>query len=84
VLARTLLPAPPKVSFPPAPNGIAEGATRFICSTLLANAFAMVGCPIPPIHTAAAAGGTADHRYVIPSDFESASIFEVVGQLADG
>src|SRR6266850_1721257 len=68
VLARTLLPAPPKLSFPPAPNGIAEGATRFICSTLLANAFAMVGCPIPPIHAAATAGGTADHRYVIPSD----------------
>jgi hypothetical protein len=29
-----------------------------------------------------AAPSTADHRYVIPSDFESASIFEVVGPSA--
>jgi hypothetical protein len=81
VLARRFLPAPPKASFPPAPNGIAESATRFICSTLLANAFARVGYPIPPIRTAAVS--TADHRYVIPSDFESASVFEVVGPLTE-
>src|SRR6266849_10053857 len=35
LLARSLLPAPPKLSFPPAANGIAQSATRFICSTLL-------------------------------------------------
>src|SRR5713226_1306771 len=29
VLARSLLPVPPKLSFPPAPNGITESATRF-------------------------------------------------------
>jgi hypothetical protein len=82
-LARSLLPAPPKLSFPPAPNGIAEGATRFICSTLLANAFALVGHPIPPIRTAVAAVSTVDHRYVIPSDFERAPVFEVVGGVHD-
>jgi hypothetical protein len=81
-LARSLLPAPPKLSFPPAPNGF-EGATRFICSTLLANAFALVGHPIPPIRTAVAAVSAADHRYVIPSDFESAPVFEVVGGVHD-
>ena len=79
VIARSLLPAPPKVSLSPAPNAMSESATRFICSTLLANAFALVGYPIPPIGTAVAAPTTANHRYVIPSDFESASIFEVVG-----
>ena len=78
MLARTFLPAPPKASLLPAPAGIAESATRFICSTLLAIGFAQVGYPVPPIRTAVAAHGTADPRYVIPSDFESASGFEVV------
>jgi hypothetical protein len=82
-LARSFLPAPLKLNFPHAPNGIAEGATRFICSTLLANAFALVGHPIPPVGTAVAAVDTADHRYVIPSDFERAPVFEVVGGIQD-
>jgi hypothetical protein len=67
MLARSLMPAPPK-AIPHVPHAIAECATRFICSTLLANAFAQVGS-----HVAA-----ADCRYVIPSDFERASGFEVV------
>jgi hypothetical protein len=73
-LARSLLPAAPKAALAPVPNGIAEGA-RFICSTLLASAFAIVGSPIPPLRTVP---GATDPRYVIPSDFESASGFEVV------
>ena len=77
-LARRFLRMPPKSSVAPAPNGIAQSATRFICSSLLANAFALVGSPILPIHTAVAAVSTADHRYVIPGDFESAPVFEVV------
>jgi hypothetical protein len=78
VLARSLLPAPPKPSFPSAPHGIAEGATRFICSTLLANAFALVGNPILPVGTAVTAVAATDYRYVIPSDFERAPGFEIV------
>jgi permuted papain-like amidase YaeF/Yiix C92 family enzyme len=81
MLARSFLRLPPKLSIPPAPNGIAESATRFICSSLLANAFALVGYPILPIHTAATAVSTADHRYVIPGDFERASVFEVVSPV---
>lgn len=83
-LARSFLRVLPKSSIPPAPNGIAESATRFICSSLLANAFALVGYPILPIHTAAAAVSTADHRYVIPGDFERASVFEVVSPRTHG
>jgi hypothetical protein len=78
VLARSFLGMPPKVSSAPASNSIAESASRFICSTLLANAFALVGYPILPIHTPVAAVSTADHRYVVPDDFETASVFEVV------
>jgi hypothetical protein len=76
-LARRLLPAPPKAGLAPAPGVIAD-ATRFICSTLLAHAFALVGSPIAPISTVAAAVDADHHRYVIPSDFEAAPVFEVV------
>src|ERR1700704_4283857 len=73
----------PKPVFPPAPNGTPHSATRFFCSSLLANAFALVGYPILPIHTAAAAVSTADHRYVMPGDFEKAPVFEVVSPRTD-
>jgi len=78
VLARSFLRLPPKGRIPAAANGIAESATRFICSSLLAHAFALVGYPILPIHTALTNLTAADHRYVIPSDFERAPVFEVV------
>src|SRR5919204_4516921 len=78
VLAKSFLGLAPKASVASAPQGIAESATRFICSSLLANAFALVGYPILPVHTAVAAVTAADHRYVIPSDFERAPVFEVV------
>lgn len=42
-------------------------ATRFICSSLLVQAFVLIGYAIAP-----------DHRYVTPGDFESAPVFEVV------
>jgi permuted papain-like amidase YaeF/Yiix C92 family enzyme len=77
-LARRFLRIAPKSSIAPAPNGIVHRATRFICSSLLANAFALVGYPILPIRTAVAAVSTADHRYVMPGDFERAPVFEVV------
>src|SRR5437016_1990404 len=51
---------------PPRPT-LAESATRFICSSLVAHAFALIGTPILPVH-----------RYLTPGDFESAPLFEVV------
>ena len=60
------------------PAQATPGATRFICSSLLAQAFVLIGCPIGPAHGVRAAA-TADYRYVTPRDFESASVFEVVG-----
>jgi hypothetical protein len=73
VLARKFLPVPAMLSSSDTPSGITEGAARFICSTLIANAFALVGYSI----------STADHRQVIPGDFETASVFEVVNPPAD-
>lgn len=83
-LARRFLRIPQKERVPPAPTGIAGSAARFICSSLLANAFALVGHPIVPIYAAVPAGSTADHRYVIPGDFETAPVFEVVSARSAG
>jgi uncharacterized protein (DUF779 family) len=78
LLARSFLRLPPKSDLAPAPSGLAESATRFICSSLLANAFALVGYPILPVHKAVMAVSAADQRNIIPGDFEKASVFEVV------
>jgi hypothetical protein len=62
-----------------APAGaMAQNATRFICSTLLAQAFVLVGYAIAPVQLGLRAAGAPDHRYVTPQDFESAALFEVV------
>ena len=39
--------------------------------------------PILPIHTPRAAVSAADHRYVIPGDFETAAVLEIVGPRTD-
>jgi hypothetical protein len=59
-LLRPPLPLASRLS--PAPETTACGASRFICSTLLAQAFLLTGYPIVP-----------DHGYVTPRDFETAA-----------
>lgn len=49
------------------PGAMGQSATRFICSTLLAQAFLLVGHPV-----------AADPSYITPRDFEAASAFEPV------
>lgn len=66
-LGTKLLRLPLASRFAPAPAALAESATRFICSSLLAHAFALIGLPL-----------FADYRFVTPRDFESAPVFEVV------
>ena len=74
------LPLAPRLPMPP--TTMAQSATRFVCSTLLAQAFMLVGYPITPVQIAVRDPRAADHRYVTPRDFESASVFEVVGPSA--
>ena len=62
---------------PPAPTTIVQGVTRFICSSLVAQAFGLVGYQIVPPRTGVPEVW-ADHRCVVPRDFENASLFEVV------
>jgi hypothetical protein len=66
-LAKRLLLLPLASRLAPAPVATAHAATRFICSTLLAHAFLLVGSPIVP-----------DHSYVTPRDFETAAGLEPV------
>jgi hypothetical protein len=65
--------------FRAAPGAMASSATRFICCSLLAHAFAWVGYPILPDQTKGGPAATADPAHLIPGDFERASIFEAVG-----
>jgi len=60
------------------PNTMAKSATRFICCSLLAHAFALVGYPILPVQMRVSATDTMDHRNLTPGDFERASVFKVV------
>jgi hypothetical protein len=78
ILARSFLGMPAKSGAPETQTAIAESASRFICSSLLAHAFALVGLSILPFHTAAPAVRTEDLRYVIPGDFERAPAFEII------
>lgn len=57
---------------------IANSMTRFICCSLLAHAFALVGYPILSVQMRVSPAA-ADHRNLTPGDFEHASIFEEVG-----
>jgi hypothetical protein len=66
-LGRKLVRLPLASDSAPGPVAITQGATRFICSTLLAQAFLLAGYPIVP-----------DHSYVTPHDFETASVLEPV------
>ena len=63
---------------PLAPSTMAQGATWFICSSLLAQAFVLIGYQIIPGQVGARDASAVDHRYVTPRDFESASVFEVL------
>ena len=71
---RLLLP----VRFRSAPGTIARSAKRFICCSLLAHAFAWVGYSVLPDKAGLSLTVTADATHLIPSDFERASLFEVV------
>ncbi len=73
-ILRLLLP----VRFRSAPGTIALSAKRFICCSLLAHAFAWVGYSVLPDKAGLSLTVTADATHLIPSDFERASLFEVV------
>ena len=78
MLGRTLLRLPLPTPLRSSPNTTASSATRFICSSLLAHAFALVGYQILPVQMQVSPTATVDHRNLTPADFERASVFETV------
>jgi len=74
-LAKRVLRLPLPFRVPP----VSESATRFICSSLLAQAFVLVGYPVAAAHVRVRDASPSDLRYVTPRDFASASGFEVIG-----
>jgi hypothetical protein len=74
-LAKALLRLPLPLRVPP----VSADATRFICSSLLAQAFVLVGYPILPAHVRIR-DAASDLRYITPRDFESASGFQEIGR----
>jgi hypothetical protein len=74
---RLLLPA----RFRSAPGTIALSAKGFICCSLLAHAFAWVGHSVLPDQAGLSLTVSADATHLVPSDFERASLFEVVESM---
>jgi len=77
LLARSLLLRRRWARLRSVPTTMGRSATRFICSGLIAQAFALIGHSILP------AGGTvsdqeAHDRFLVPADFERASVFAIV------
>ena len=81
-MARGLLGLRTTTGVRSATSAIEHGNRRFVCSTLVAQAFTMVGHPIAPTQIGIGQGCLPDHRYVTPRDFEQAPVFEVVNRDA--
>ena len=78
VLGRNLLRQRLPTRLRSLPYTMGKNATRFICCSLLAHAFALVGYAILPVQMRISSTDTMDHRNLTPGDFERASVFKVV------
>jgi hypothetical protein len=78
VLGRDLLRLPWPTRLQPSSYTTSKSTTRFICCSLLAHAFALVGCPILPVPMRVSVAAAPGHGNLTPGDFEHASVFEVV------
>ena len=80
-LARNLLVRPWRARLGSGLATKGKGATRFICSSLIAHAFALIGHSILPVEPPRGRANVADHAYLTPADFEGASTFEIVWRV---
>lgn len=83
VLARNLLVRRWRTELRSLPTTMRRSATQFICSSLIAQAFGLIGHSIRPADRTAA-GGVAHHSVLVPADFERASLFAVVWPVNEG
>lgn len=77
MLARSLLVRRWRARLPSFPTTMGWTATRFICSTLIAQAFALIGHSIVPAGVTVS-DPAANCNAVVPADFERASVFAIV------
>jgi hypothetical protein len=78
VLGRSLLRLPFRQRAGFSSSTATTTATRFICCSLLVQAFASVGLAIAPVGTCSDAPACADPASITPGDFDQAPQFEVV------
>ena len=78
-LGRSLLRLPVRARSRSSPDATTASSTRFICSSLLAQAFALVGYPIQPDTPLVGRAAAIDYRNVTPGDFEHALALEMIG-----
>lgn len=83
LLGRTLLRLRPRAGLRPSSNTATGSATRFICCSLLAHAFASVGLAIAPVGAGSDPYARIDPASVTPGDFAQAPVFEVVGSATE-
>ena len=85
VLGLNLLRPPSRTHFQSSPSTTDNGASaaRYICCSLLAHAFALVGCPISPTPMRLSLAMAGD-RSLVPSDFERATMFEAISPINNG
>ena len=77
-LARRFMGLTSASRLPPHPQTTAQGAARFVCSTLVAQAFWLIGRQIVAPQIGGCCTQMPDYRHLVPRDFENASVFEVV------
>lgn len=78
-IGQRLLPLPMRRRSRSEPAPPAHGARSFICCSLLAHAFALVGSPISThAMSGSVADSSTDQRNLTPGDFERAPVFEVI------
>jgi hypothetical protein len=81
VLARNLAGRRRRARSASIPSTKGKGVTRFICSSLIAQAFAMIGHSLLPVQSPRECAGVADHAHLTPADFERSSAFEIVWRV---
>lgn len=82
VLARNLAVRRRRALSASIPSTKGKSVTRFICSSLIAQAFAMIGHSLLPVRPRRECAGVADHAHLTPADFERSSAFEIVWSVA--
>jgi Permuted papain-like amidase enzyme, YaeF/YiiX, C92 family len=71
----------PRRNLRSAPAKVASGASRFICCSLLAHAFALVGHPVVPEPSRNGLDPRVGQRHLTPGDFARAPVFELIAAL---